>query len=92
MSATSFFLGEKIFHNKKNGFENLNTELRRIFCEGICINSTAYPKFLPNGDIEHIGDETECALLELAFKLGFNYENYRPSEKVFILTIFIIFE
>jgi hypothetical protein len=85
MSATSFFLGERFFHYKKNEFENLNEELNTIFCQGICINSSAYPKFFPNGEIEHIGDETECALLELAYKLGYNYENYRPSEKVEIL-------
>jgi len=31
--------------------------------------------------VEREGDEIECALLELAYKLGYNYEDYRPSGK-----------
>jgi len=49
----------------------------------ICINSIAVPKFWGNGEAVHQGDEIECALLELAYKFGYNFEDYRPSSKVF---------
>lgn len=34
-----------------------------------------------SGYFEQIGNKTECALLELAFHLGYNYNQYRTPEK-----------
>ena len=34
------------------------------------------------GKVEHIGNKTECALLELAYSMGFNYEKYRPNQRI----------
>ena len=56
--------------------------LNQFLSDSICINSAANPRFWGNGEVERQGDETECALLELAYKLGYNYEDYRPSSKV----------
>lgn len=29
--------------------------------------------------MDHIGNKTECALLELAYEMGFDYDKYRPN-------------
>ena len=47
-------------------------------CEGICLNSNAFPKRSKAGKWDQTGNKTECALLEMAYNLGFDYNNYRP--------------
>lgn len=46
--------------------------------EGICINSDSVLEHTKM-KVEHIGNKTECALLELAYQMGFNYEKFRPN-------------
>ena len=50
------------------------------------MNTIATPKFIEeNGKIlkiEHIGNKTESALLEMAYRMGFNYERFRISSRV----------
>lgn len=48
----------------------------------VCVNSDARPKKGNNGEFEQIGNKTECALLEVADKLGFDYEKIRGEDKV----------
>ena len=44
----------------------------QLLCNGIALNSDATP--VKNGSkFEQIGNKTECALLELAFNLGFDF-------------------
>ena len=43
---------------------------------GVCVNSSANPIF-QNGLVDQIGNKTDCALLELAFNLGYNYRQVR---------------
>jgi Ca2+ transporting ATPase len=45
------------------------------------VNSDAFPE-KSEGKYIQIGNKTECALLEMALKLGYEYTSYRPSEKV----------
>lgn len=79
MSVTNLFIEENMHTQiEKN---NIRAETLNLFCEGICINSNALPKITKNS-FEHNGNKTECALLELANKFGFNYEKYRPSDKI----------
>ena len=51
----------------------------RQLCENICINSTAFLK-TENGVVnELIGNRIECSLLKFCFKMGYYYEDFRPS-------------
>lgn len=57
----------------------------RLLSLGICNNSNANPKF--NSDkgqlrIEQNGNKTECALLEVAYRMGFDYEKFRNRDKI----------
>ena len=58
----------------------------KIFSIGICQNSNATPQITkqPNGTllINQIGNKTECALLELAYKLGYPYREFRNKDKM----------
>ena len=79
MTVTNLFIEENMHsHIEKN---NVREATLNLLCEGICINSNALPK-ITKSSFEHNGNKTECALLELAYKFGFNYEKYRPSDKI----------
>ena len=43
---------------------------------GICLNSNAYPKIQGNS-FQQIGNKTECALLEMSYKLGYDFRVIR---------------
>ena len=47
-------------------FSNLSEELRRLLCQSISVNSTAFEHTDTSGRKEFIGSKTETALLELA--------------------------
>jgi Ca2+ transporting ATPase len=51
-------------------------------CIGSCVNSDANPRFDHNGKFEQIGNKTECALLEMALKFGYDYVKIRNKEQV----------
>ena len=79
MTVTNLFIEENMHtHIEKN---NMKETTCALFCEGVCINSNALPRITSNS-FEHNGNKTECALLEQAHKFGFNYEKYRPSDKI----------
>lgn len=53
----------------------------RLFCLGITNNSNANPKF--GGErIEQNGNKTECALLEAAYLMGYEYEKFRNRDRI----------
>ena len=57
----------------------------RLFSLGVCNNSNANPKFVSEKNglrIEQNGNKTECALLEVAYRLGFDYEKFRNRDKI----------
>ncbi|CAD8122135.1 unnamed protein product [Paramecium sonneborni] len=67
-------------HTNKN---KLKKETIELMGESICYNSNAFPEKDPqtNKWIQ-IGNKTECALLECADNFGYNFNQYRPSDKV----------
>jgi len=79
MAVTSLFIEENM-HTHIDP-KNIRESTLALFCEGICTNSNALPK-ITKTSFEHGGNKTECALLEMAYKFGFNYEKYRPSDKI----------
>lgn len=79
MTVTNLFL-EEVIHSHIDK-KNIRESTLELLCEGICFNSNALPK-ITRTSFEHNGNKTECALLEMAYNMGFNYEKYRPSDKI----------
>ena len=56
----------------------------RLLCLSVINNSTANPKIMKSemGTIvEQVGNKTECALLEMAFEMGYDYKELRQKDK-----------
>lgn len=79
MTLTNLFI-EEILHTHIEK-KNIREATLALLCEGICINSNALPN-ITEKKFEHLGNKTECALLEMAYNFGFNYNKYRPTEKI----------
>lgn len=75
MSVEALYIEDETM--KPLNIKNIDKETQRIFSEAVSVNSDAYPKKLPTGNFEQIGNKTECALLELANKFGYDYLQYR---------------
>lgn len=54
-------------------------EMLILYHSSVCVNSNAWPKKLPSGSFEQIGNKTECALLEMAANFGYDYTKYRDE-------------
>ena len=58
----------------------------KLFCLGVCNNSSANPKFVQERGqplkIDQIGNKTECALLEVAYRMGYDYEKFRNRDRI----------
>lgn len=58
----------------------------KLLSLGICNNSSANPKFVSDRNsplrIEQIGNKTECALLEVAYRMGYDYEKFRNRDRI----------
>lgn len=76
MTVTKFFVCENTIDNP--GKENIKEKVAEKFSIGVAINSSANPKF--EGDtIDQIGNKTDCALLHLGHKCGYNYRQLRKD-------------
>jgi Ca2+-transporting ATPase len=59
------------------GVQELRPELLQELSLNACLNGKAF--LIQHGDLtEFVGNRTECALLVLAKKLGYNYQKVRP--------------
>lgn len=57
----------------------------RLFSLGVCNNSNANPKFVAEKNglrIEQNGNKTECALLEVAYRVDYDYEKFRNRDRI----------
>jgi Ca2+ transporting ATPase len=57
----------------------------KLLSLSICVNSNANPRITQHNnkiESEQIGNKTECALLEMAYKFGFDYKLYRNPERI----------
>lgn len=43
----------------------------------LCVNSNANPEIINENQFEQIGNKTECSLIELAYKFGYDYRVLR---------------
>ena len=56
----------------------------RLLCLSVTNNSNANPKIVRSGSdlvIDQIGNKTECALLEMAFRMGYDYKKFRNRDQ-----------
>jgi len=81
MTVMNLFIENQNFQGGMIPKEQIDVANLNIFCEAVCVDSDATPKET-NGLYEHLGNKTECALLELVLKFGFDYNSYRPNEKL----------
>lgn len=84
MSVTRMWALEKEYDTF--GPQILPENYKKILCKSICLNSNATPdiKEIENGQLRVLqtGNKTECALLEMAYKMGFNYKQHRNKEDI----------
>lgn len=55
----------------------------RMLCLSVCNNTSASPAIARQGnDVTNnqVGNKTECALLEMAFRMGYDYKKFRNRE------------
>jgi Ca2+ transporting ATPase len=89
MTVTKIFVEQTATSNIDDSIMKSGT--CRLLSIGICVNSTAHPKIHNKNnkvEFEQIGNKTECALLEMAHKFGYDFQTYRDREKEKILKIF----
>ena len=82
MTVTNFFIEDQEFYYRSFDPHSIDPMTFQNIVEGICINSEATPIRTEQGTMEHRGDRTECALIEFVDRLGYDYRDYRPSNKI----------
>jgi len=82
MTVTNMFIEDKEFYYKSFDPKLIDSSTFQYIVEGIAINSEATPIRTEQGSMEHRGDRTECALLEFIDRLGYDYRDYRPSNRI----------
>ena len=75
MTVTRMFLCEDTIE-KPSDSNITGGKLKEMISVGVCLNSSANPIFT-GSTVEQIGNKTDCALLELAHNLGYNYREVR---------------
>eukprot|EP00743_Colponemidia_sp_Colp-15_P000130 GILK01000149.1.p1 GENE.GILK01000149.1~~GILK01000149.1.p1 ORF type:complete len:1077 (+),score=234.49 GILK01000149.1:103-3333(+) len=79
MTVMQLWLAEQMYKTVPEG-RTLNQDVTTLLCEGIACNSTASIRMNPETHrMDHIGNKTECALLQLCANFGFNYEQIREK-------------
>jgi len=84
MTVTRMFTEQNIHETIAR--EIMSDETAKLFCLGVCNNSSANPKFVQERGqplrIDQIGNKTECALLEVAYRMGYDYEKFRNRDRI----------
>lgn len=65
--------------------EIMKDQTCKLLCLGVCNNSNANPVITTQGGsvkIEQLGNKTECALLEMAYRMGYDYKKYRSRDHI----------
>lgn len=81
MRVKYFWCQGKRFEISEINKDTFQFDLKDALGIGLCVNANAYPK-KRNSTFEQIGNKTECALIEMAYAMGFTYTDYRPSDKI----------
>jgi Ca2+ transporting ATPase len=68
-------------------FEDISKEVAkehtiRLLCLSVCNNSSASPSIAWQGNNvtnNQVGNKTDCALLEMAFVMGYDFKKFRAK-------------
>ena len=88
MTVTRMFLQERTADKIIKGF--VSEKIGELFSVGVSLNSSANPVFKENNgelQIDQIGNKTDCALLEVAHILGYNYRDVRKQNEDAIVKV-----
>lgn len=85
MTVKKIYLQEKNLDNISK--ENVLNSTYSMIGSAFCINTTASPKIVADDQgailkVDKIGNKSECALLQYAYSLGFNYADVRKKGKI----------
>lgn len=85
MAVKKMFVNEKVVSDISKGC--VSAETAWLLSVSSAQNSNANPEFFfkKDGSVERsnqIGNKTECALLEMAYNLGYNYKEHRNKENL----------
>lgn len=81
MTVTRIFVEEGSYDSIEK--EVCSEKTCRLLCLSVTNNSNANPKITRQGNdllIDQLGNKTECALLEMAYKMGYDYKKFRNKE------------
>ncbi|KAL3672104.1 hypothetical protein V7S43_002768 [Phytophthora oleae] len=84
MTVMQLWIGDQEFSSATDGIGALSDSTKEAFCMGIAVNSTAeiLPPKIENGQPEHTGNKTECALLQYIRDGGVEYPELRTTNEV----------
>ncbi|CAI5710378.1 unnamed protein product [Hyaloperonospora brassicae] len=84
MTVMQLWIGGQEFSSAAAGVGALSESTKEAFCTGIAVNSTAeiLPSKVENGQPEHTGNKTECALLQFIRDGGMEYPDIRSNNEV----------
>eukprot|EP00741_Cyanophora_paradoxa_P022040 tig00021433_g21276.t1 len=81
MTVVKCFFNGRFYENVPPA-EEFSPAVLKVITDGVANNSKAYLNNLPNGVVEFVGSKTECALLMMIRKFGYDYDEIRKSSTV----------
>lgn len=88
MTVTRMFVQERTVDNIAKGF--IPPTIAEMFSIGVALNSSANPIIEENNGVlrvDQIGNKTDCALLEVAHILGYDYRDVRKKNEPNIIKV-----
>ena len=73
MTVTKLWTLEHIFEKFDKEDKSITSAIKELLGYGCALNSDAHP-IRKGSKFEQIGNKTECALLEMTYNLGHNFE------------------
>ena len=81
MTVTRIFIEQDVTESIDRDIAQEHTV--RLLCLSVCNNSNASPTIVRQGnDVSNnqVGNKTECALLEMAFRMGYDFKKFRNRD------------
>ena len=76
MTVTKLWTLEYVFDRFDRDDKAFTPKIKELLGYGLSLNSDAHP-IRKGNKFEQIGNKTECALLEMIYNLGYDYEQIR---------------
>ena len=83
MTVTKIFIEQAVHESLES--EIVSEHTCKILCLSVCNNSNANPIITHQKGsiaIEQIGNKTECALIEMAYRMGYDYKKFRNKDHI----------